>query len=81
MDSPFANELRVYEAKKRELLAESAGKFAVIQGTEVAGVWDTYEDALRAGYERFKLAPFLVKQITPIEPVLNFTRDLAPCRH
>ena len=80
MTTAFAKELETYEAKKKELL-ESAGKFVVIQGDEVAGVWDTYEDALRAGYERFKLVPFLVKQITQIEPVLNFTRDFVPCPH
>ena len=79
MAAAFAKELETYEAKKHELLAESAGKFVVIHNDEVAGVWDTYEDALRAGYERFKLVPFLVKQITPIEPVLNFTRDVPLC--
>ena len=79
MATTFEKELKTYEAKKQELLAESEGKFVVIQGDQVAGVWDTYEDALQAGYERFKLVPFLVKQITQIEPVLNFTRDLAPC--
>ena len=81
MDTAFANELKTYETNKRELLAESSGKFVVIHENEIAGVWDTYEDALRAGYERFKLVPFLVKRITPIEPVLNFTRDLVSCRH
>lgn len=79
MDNVFAKELETYDAKKNELLAESSGKFVVIKDSEIAGVWDTYEDALRAGYDRFKLVPFLVKQITPIEPVLNFTRDVVLC--
>lgn len=79
MPTTFAKELETFEAKKQELLAESEGKFVVIQGDQFAGVWDSYEDALRAGYERFKLVPFLVKQITQIEPVLNFTRNLVQC--
>lgn len=51
MATTFQKELAVYEAKKRELLAEAAGKFIVIRGEELAGIWDTYEDALQAGYE------------------------------
>jgi hypothetical protein len=80
MAASFEKEIETYEAKKNELLAESAGRFVVIRERDIAGVWDTYEDALQAGYERFKLTPFLVKQITPIEPVLNFSRNVTLCQ-
>ena len=35
--------------------------------TEVPGIFDTYSDALSEGNQRFKLDPFLVKQIQAIE--------------
>lgn len=79
MPDPLERERKTYEEKKAELLASSAGKFVVIQGDQVAGVWDTQDDALRAGYERFNLEAFLVKEITEVERVHYFTRDLPIC--
>jgi hypothetical protein len=72
-------ELATYQAKLPELLAHE-GKFVLIHGEDVAGLWDTYEDALKAGYERFKLDAFLVKRIQGVEQVQFFTRDLASCQ-
>lgn len=46
---------------------EHATEFVLIKGAEVAGIFDSYRDALTAGYERFKLASFLVKQIAAVE--------------
>jgi hypothetical protein len=68
---------------KRELpgLLDRQGKFVVIKGDEVAGVWDTYPDAVQAAYERYKTQSFLVKRIEAIEQVQHFTRDLGfPCQ-
>ena len=61
------------------LVVESEGKYALIQGDSVAGIWDTYEDALKAGYAQFGLKPFLVKQIQGIERVHFFTRNFVAC--
>lgn len=79
MSAALERERKTYEEKKAELLAASPGKFVVIHRDEVAGVWDTQDDALRAAYERFKLEPFLVKEITEVERVHYFTRDLPIC--
>lgn len=73
-------ELETYEREKSRLVTESEGKYVLIHGSQVAGIWDTYQDALAAGYSTFGLEPFLVKQILGIEQVQFFTRDLAPCR-
>ena len=73
-------ELDTYLRHKDELVRESEGKYVVVHGDEVVGVWDTYEDALRAGYEKVGLEPFLVKQVRSIEQVHFFFRDLIPCR-
>lgn len=57
-------------------LAKEQGRFAVIHGTALIGIFDTYNDALSAGYKTCKLEPFLVKQIQMIERVAFFTRNL-----
>lgn len=62
-------------------LVNDEGKFVLIRRDEVVGKFDSYEDALKDGYSKFGLEPFLVKQISQVEPVANFTRRyLAPCR-
>ncbi len=70
-------ELETYERERERLLAESEGKYALIHGDSVVGVWDTYEDALKAGYSQIGLGPFLVKQIQRMERICFFTRRLS----
>lgn len=48
MPAPLERERKTFEEKKQELLANSAGKYVVIHGEDVAGIWDTQDDALRA---------------------------------
>lgn len=74
-ENALVKELATYQAKLPELLG-SVGKFALVKGDEVVGVYDTYADALKIGYGRFKLEPFLVKQIAPSEKIHFFTREL-----
>lgn len=69
-------ELETYNKALPELL-QSAGKFALVKGDEVAGVYDSYSDALKIGYERFGLVPFLVKRVAPTEQVAFFARDFS----
>jgi hypothetical protein len=78
---PLEKEVETYNAKLPELLG-SIGKFVVIKGDAIEGIYDTYADALKIGYERFKLEPFMVKQIAPAEQVQFFTRELdLECLH
>jgi len=61
-------ELRTYQRELSHLLSEQ-GKYVLIQDNKVAGTWQTYEDALTVGYERFGLTPFLVKRIDEADAV------------
>jgi hypothetical protein len=72
-------ELETYKRLLPELLAKQ-GKFVLIRGDEQAGIFDTYQDAITAGYAKFGLDPFLVKQISPAEQIAYFTRALVECR-
>lgn len=66
-EKPLAREYETYKSKLPEL-AGNEGKFALVQNSEVAGVFATYEEALMAGYKKFGLKqPFLVKQISSVE--------------
>ena len=55
-------ELKTYERLKPELLQQE-GQFAVIAGDSLLGVYSTYSDALKIGYEKCRLSPFLVQKI------------------
>ncbi len=68
-------ELETYKRKLGELTSEE-GKFVLIRGDNLVGIYGTYEDALAAGYQQFNLEPFLVKQIQSVEQVQSFTRSL-----
>ena len=73
-------ELSVYNTNLIDLLP-SEGKFVVIRGENIAGIsFDTYDDALSFGYEKYGLEPFLVKQVARAEPIHYFSRDLPACR-
>ncbi len=66
-------------AKYREVLptlTASEGKFALFYKGELKGIFDSYPDALAAGYDLASLEPFLVKQIATTEYVAFFTRDI-----
>ncbi|MCX7002424.1 MAG: hypothetical protein NTV22_04025 [bacterium] len=67
--------MEAYQRHLPELLANQ-GKFVLIFGDAVIGVYDTYLDALAAGYEKYGMEPFFVKQIQAIENAQFFTRDI-----
>lgn len=78
MESPamaLEKEKATYEAHKQELLAYE-GKFSVIHGDVITGIWDTYDDALRFAYQTHGMEPFMVKQVYAIEPVYYVACEL-----
>jgi hypothetical protein len=58
---------------------DNEGKFVLIHGEEVAGFYTSYEDAIKGGYEKYRLTPFLVKQINSFEQVHFISRFIDPC--
>lgn len=72
-------EIATYE-KNKASWAENKGRWVVIFQTRVVGMFNDYEDALKAGYTVAKTAPFLCKRIEHIESAHHFSRDLSsPC--
>ena len=72
MATVLETELKTYEQHKNELLRTAVGKFVLIWGTDVIGVYDSKMDAIAQGYKQFGNVPFLVKQIVEVEIPQNF---------
>ncbi len=68
-------ELATYEAHRTELLGHAAGRFALVHGSDVIGVFDTKPDAIASGYKQFGNAPFLVREIVAVETPQNFVSN------
>lgn len=71
-----AKELETFKKHLPEL-AGNEGKFALVADDKIIGTFDSYADALASGYEKMGLKPFLVKQISSVESISFFSRDLA----
>ena len=73
------DELRFFRSHLIDMLGsngEYEGKYSVIKGSDVQGPFETYEEALEAGYGRYGLVPFLVKKLERDGSILYFSRPL-----
>lgn len=61
--SELAKEVATYERELARLEQASLGKFVLISGDEVAGVFDTFSAAADEGLRKFGETPFLVREI------------------
>jgi hypothetical protein len=76
MTQILGTEIQTYEQQRENLLGTSEGKFVLIHGTQVVGMFDSKMDAIAAGYQQFGNVPFLVKQVEKIETRQNFVSNL-----
>jgi len=77
--SNLAIELKTYQ-RLLPTLSDQQGKYALIAGEQLLDVLTSYEDAIKAGYAKCGIQPFLVKRISAEEQIAYFTRDLeTPC--
>jgi len=68
-------ELQTFRANLASLLVDHEGKFVLIHGDQVAGVFDTWQQGIAEGYRRFDLEPFLVKRIAAAEKPIFLSRE------
>jgi hypothetical protein len=75
-------EMETFRRELPNLLAERAniGKYALIFQDRVEEVLPDFQAALEAGYDRFGLEQFMVKQIVEREIPVFFSRNITPCR-
>jgi hypothetical protein len=75
---PLQKELETFKEHLPEW-KEHEGKFALIHSDEVVDFFSSYEDAIKIGYSRFGLKPFLVKRVHALEQIQHITRLIDPC--
>jgi hypothetical protein len=66
-------EWRYFNEHRADFVEEAAGKYALIKGDTLIGMYDNEASAIRTGYERLGNVPFLVKQVTAVDIPLTFT--------
>ena len=59
----FQREIKAYEKMKDELIMKNAGKYAIFKGRAFYGVYDTFEEAYRAGIREFGTARMMIRKI------------------
>jgi hypothetical protein len=77
MPTVLNRELAAYEREKARLLKEHEGKFVLIVGDDVIGIFDTQFAAIDEGWKLFPGKPILTKKITPTEEVVFIPRRVA----
>ena len=76
-------ELQTFSARELPGLLQTPsnrGKHALVHGDKVDSLWPSVEKALAAGYQRFGLEPFLVREVTDNEEPQYFSRNVTRCR-
>ena len=73
----LAEEMGTYRDHLPELLQRQEGRYVLVKGTDVAGIFGDRSAALREGYRRFGIVPFLVRQVAASEPVV-YLPNVAP---
>jgi hypothetical protein len=66
-------EWRYFSDHRAAFFEQAPGKFALIKGDSLLGLFDSEASAIRHGYETLGNVPFLVKQITEVDIPLTFT--------
>jgi len=68
----IAREWNFYRQQARRLLAEGhEGKWVLIKGEEIIGIWHTEQEADEVRLQRFPTQDVLLKQICEWEPIIR----------
>lgn len=74
-------EINTFTKELPALLKGSEGRFALVVGDHLEGVFDSYADAMQQGYKVAGLDhPFLVKKISMLGDSAYYSRPLNTCR-
>ena len=72
--SQLDREFQFYQSKKDEFLSKYKGKFVVIRGEEVLGVYDDRVDAVTKTKEKYELGTFLVHHVVEDDGAIFHSR-------
>lgn len=70
--SPITHEWDVYRREVARLLEQGLeGKFILIKGDAIVGIWNTQDEAEEVARQRYLLQPVLIHQVRRREPVVR----------
>ena len=73
-NSPLYQEWEFYRREVGRLLAEGQdGRFVLIKGEEIIGIWDTAEEAEALAYHKYPMQPCLIQQVRSREPLIRLS--------
>jgi hypothetical protein len=80
-DSPLHREWNFYRREVGRLLAEGQeGRFVLIKGEVVIGIWDTRAEAKAAALQKYLMQPCLIHQVRSREPLVRLSPRLWRCQ-
>jgi hypothetical protein len=80
-DSPIAAEWNFYRREVGRLLAEGQeGRWVLIKGEEIMGIWDRHDDARAVALQKYVMQPCLIQQIRSREPVVRMSARFWGCQ-
>jgi hypothetical protein len=82
----IAREVATFKTNYKKII-RNIGKYVLIHGSEIVAYFNSYAEAINAGYKKFGLKSFLVRRIDPTpQPIrmsrcriANLRRKLVPC--
>lgn len=76
-DFNLDTEVEYFDQHRIEWLEHHGGKIALVKGNSIHGFYDTYDNALIAGYEKFGIVSFLLKEVRLKDEILFFPSPLS----
>ncbi len=62
-------EMETFEAHRAELVARAVGKFVLIKGDRILGIFETQDEAIAHGWTELGYVPIFVKEIAEVDRV------------
>jgi hypothetical protein len=76
-ESENYQELQTFRREMPRLLTEGhEGKWALVKGDKIVGVFETFDDGYRAGRERYLFQLFLVQPVREWQPLFQMKTHL-----
>lgn len=66
----LADDIATYRAHVAEMVKEHEGEYVLIREGKIIGFFPDRSRAVREGYRRFGIVPFLVREVAATEPVV-----------
>ena len=80
-EGPIAREWNLYRREAGRLLAEgNEGKWLLVKGDAIIGIWDTEDEARAIALQRYLMQPCLIHQVRSREPLVRMSTRFWECR-